>query len=239
LPATYCLRGIAGWKPALLYVVFSRRLCYHPRMNFSNETQPDAPPENTPRDGRLKRAQCLFTAFAKMGAFTFGGGYAMLPLIEREVVEKRKWATHAEVLDMYAISQTAPGVIALNFAVFLGFRVGGILGAIAAVVGVALPSVVFITLVAIFFEHFKGNPWVQSAFAGVRAAVLVLCIGSLRKLAKPVKATVFNFAVGFAALAASLIFGKQIGMVWLILTAVAVGLFADILTRSKKEKTNA
>ena len=195
--------------------------------------------EAPPKDGQLTRAGCLFTAFAKMGAFTFGGGYAMLPLIEREVVEKRKWATHAEVLDMYAISQTAPGVIALNFAVFLGFRVGGILGAVAAVVGVALPSVVFITLVAIFFENFRDNPWVQAAFAGVRVAVLVLCIGSVRKLAKPVKGTVFNFGVGLAALVASLAFGKQIGMVWLILTAVAIGLFADILARPKKEKTNA
>jgi len=195
--------------------------------------------ETPPKDGLLTRAGCLFAAFAKMGAFTFGGGYAMLPLIEREVVEKRKWATHAEVLDMYAISQTAPGVIALNFAVFLGFRVGGILGAVAAVVGVALPSVVFITLVAVFFEHFRDNGWVQSAFAGVRAAVLVLCIGSIRKLAKPVKPTVFNFAVGFAALAASLVFGKQVGMVWFILTAVAVGLFADILTRPTQGKNNA
>ena len=212
----------------------SRGLCYHPRMNFSNESQPEPP-----RDGRLARARCLFTAFFKIGAFTFGGGYAMLPLIESEVVEKKNWATHPEVLDMYAISQSAPGVIALNFAVFLGFRVGGVLGAVAAVLGVALPSVVLITLAAVFFEHVKDNPWVGHAFAGVRAGVLVLLIGAIRKLAKPVKPTVFNFAMGITAFAASILLDKRVGMIWFILTAVAVGLFADILARMQKGKKHA
>ena len=195
----------------------------------SNDKQPD---------GRLERAYRLFTAFLKIGAFTFGGGYAMLPLIEREVVAKRNWATHPEVLDMYAIGQAAPGVIALNFATFLGFRVGGLLGAAASVVGVALPSVVLISIVAVFFGQVNmENAWVASAFTGIRAGVLVLLIGALRKLAKPLRATVFNFAVGCAAFAATVFL--KLGVHWLILAAVAAGLFADILGRPAKEQNHA
>ena len=190
-----------------------------------------------PPDGRLKRARCLFLTFLKIGAFTFGGGYAMLPLIEREVVANRRWATHEEVLDMFAIGQAAPGVIALNVATFLGFRVGGFLGAAAAVVGVALPSVLIISAIAIWFDQITRFTWMQHAFAGVRAGVLVLIIGAIRKLSKPLKATTFNFVVGVAAFAATAFF--KVGAAWLILTAVAIGLFADLLARPSKEAKNA
>ena len=123
---------------------------------------------------KLSQLGKLFCTFAVVGVTTFGGGYAMLPALQREVVEKRRWATDEEVMDWYAIGQCTPGVIAVNTATFVGQKQAGILGGIFATLGVVFPSLVIITIIAAFIQNFAHLPAVQSAFAGIRVCVLIL-----------------------------------------------------------------
>ena len=123
---------------------------------------------------KLKQLFGLFGAFAVVGVTTFGGGYAMLPALQREVVEKRRWATEEEVMDWYAIGQCTPGVIAVNTATFVGQKQAGIWGGIFATLGVVFPSLVIIMIIAAFIQNFAHLPAVQNAFAGIRVCVCVL-----------------------------------------------------------------
>lgn len=124
----------------------------------------------------------LFTVFARIGGFTFGGGYAMLPIIQEEVVEKRSWATEEEVIDYYAIGQSTPGIIAVNTATFIGYKQRGIIGGIVATLGMVFPSVVIITIIANFFRHFQDYKMVQHAFGGIRVAVVALILNAISKM---------------------------------------------------------
>ena len=126
----------------------------------------------------------LFWTFAKMGVMTFGGGYAMLPILQREVVENKHWATEEEIIDYYAIGQCTPGVIAVNTATFVGQKQKGVLGGIVATLGVVFPSLVIITIIAAFIRNFADLPAVQNAFAGIRACVCVLILNAVVKLWK-------------------------------------------------------
>ena len=132
----------------------------------------------------LKELLQLFLVFARIGGFTFGGGYAMLPIIQREVVEKRKWATDEEVLDYYAIGQSTPGIIAVNTATFIGYKQKGIIGGIAATLGMVFPSLVIITTIAAFFQHFQDYVIVKHAFNGIRVAVVALILDAIIKMWK-------------------------------------------------------
>ncbi len=133
---------------------------------------------------KLKQLGGLFITFAVVGVTTFGGGYAMLPALQREVVEKRRWATDEEVMDWYAIGQCTPGVIAVNTATFVGQKLAGVLGGIFATLGVVFPSLVIITIIAAFIQNFAHLPAVQSAFAGIRVCVCVLILNAVVKLWK-------------------------------------------------------
>jgi len=124
----------------------------------------------------------LFATFCRIGAFTFGGGYAMLPLIQKEIVEKNQWATDEEVLDYYAIGQCTPGIIAVNTATFIGFKRKGIPGAIAATCGIVFPSIVIITIIAAYLKHFEDYAIVQHAFGGIRVAVAALILNTVIKM---------------------------------------------------------
>lgn len=126
----------------------------------------------------------LFWVFFKIGPVTFGGGYAMIPLIEREVVKKRKWVEIEEVSDMFALSGTAPGAIAVNAATFIGHKIAGVRGAIAAMIGVLLPTFLIVMLLNIIFVSFEGNPHVKAAFLGIRAAVVALIAYAAIKIAR-------------------------------------------------------
>lgn len=132
----------------------------------------------------MKELLQLYGIFFKMGSFTFGGGYAMLPIIQKEIVEKRGWATDEEVLDYYAIGQSTPGIIAVNTATFIGYNQKGILGGIFATLGIVSPSIVIITIIAIFFENFQDYVLVQHALAGVRVVVAALIINTVIKMYK-------------------------------------------------------
>lgn len=126
----------------------------------------------------------LFLTFAKVGVCTFGGGYAMLPILQREVVEKKGWATDEELTDYFAIGQCTPGIIAVNTATFIGHKLKGALGGILTTLGVVFPSIVIITVIAAFLQNFADNPYVIHAFNGVRACVCVLILNAVLKLRK-------------------------------------------------------
>lgn len=126
----------------------------------------------------------LFITFARIGGLTFGGGYAMLPMLEREVVDNRHWATSDELMDYYAIGQCTPGVIAVNTATFVGRSVKGIPGGIIATLGVAFPSLVIITIIAALISNFADIPAVARAFSGIRIGVCVLVFNAVIKLGK-------------------------------------------------------
>ena len=126
----------------------------------------------------------LFLAFARVGVMTFGGGYAMIPILEREIVDRHGWATEEELMDYYAVGQCTPGVIAVNTATFIGYKVAGTAGGIAATLGVIFPSVVIITIIAGILTNFAEVPAVKSAFAGIRVCVCVLIFNAVLKLWK-------------------------------------------------------
>jgi chromate transporter len=130
----------------------------------------------------MKKLWQLFWSFAKIGVCTFGGGYAMLPFIQAEIVEKKKWATDAEIMDYYAIGQCTPGVIAVNVGTFVGHKTAGFWGGVFATLGVVFPSVVIILLIAAFISNFADLEIVAHAFAGIRACVCVFIFNAVRKL---------------------------------------------------------
>jgi chromate transporter len=133
-------------------------------------------------DERMKEFWELFIVFFRMGAFTFGGGYAMLPILQKEIVEKRKWATDDEIIDSYAIGQCTPGIIAVNTATFIGYKRKGLLGGIWATLGIVTPSVIIITIIATFFQHFQDYEVVQHAFGGIRIVVVALIVQAVIKM---------------------------------------------------------
>ena len=126
----------------------------------------------------------LFAAFARVGVLTFGGGYAMIPMLEREIVDRHGWATSEELMDYYAVGQCTPGVIAANTGTFIGYKVAGKLGGVVATLGVIFPSFVIITVIAGIIQNFADFPAVNSAFAGIRVCVCVLIFNSVLKLWK-------------------------------------------------------
>ena len=126
----------------------------------------------------------LFLSFAKIGVMTFGGGYAMIPILEREIVDKQRWATNEELMDYYAVGQCTPGVIAVNTATFIGYKVAGTPGGIVATLGVVFPSMVIISLIAGILTNFAEIQAVKSAFAAIRACVCVLIFNAVIKLWK-------------------------------------------------------
>jgi chromate transporter len=128
----------------------------------------------------------MFLSFFKIGAFTIGGGYAMLPLIEREFVEVRRWVTPEEIVDIFAVTQSLPGVIAINASLFVGYRAGKMAGALVAAAGIILPSFLTILAIAVFLVNAQDNMWLQKAFAGVRAGVTAMILLSGIKLGKAI-----------------------------------------------------
>ena len=116
----------------------------------------------------------LFYTFFRIGLFTLGGGYAMIPLIEAEVVDKRKWIDKTLFMDLIAVAQSCPGVFAINLSIFIGYRLRGVKGAALATLGTALPSLLIILAIAMFFQNFQNVPWVAATFAGIRPAVVAL-----------------------------------------------------------------
>jgi len=142
----------------------------------------------------------IFLTFFKIGSFTIGGGYAMLPIIQQEVVDKKKWMNEEEFLDSIAVTNSLPGPLAINCATFVGHKRAGLPGAVSAALGAVMPSFLIILIIAMFFGSIKENPIVQDIFAGIRPAVVALIAFALVKLVKSVGINFVNVSIGVAAL---------------------------------------
>ena len=164
----------------------------------------------------------IFVSFLKIGMFTFGGGYAMLPLIERELITKRKWIEQKEFLDLLTLAQSVPGPIAVNTAVFVGYKVRGLRGAAAALLGTVTPSFVIILAIAIFFAGIRQNPVVDAAFKGMRPAVVALIIGPVLTLSRGMHWTML-VVIAASALA---IWWLDWSPIWILAAAAALGIEA-------------
>ena len=178
----------------------------------------------------MKELLELFLVFAKIGVMTFGGGYAMLPILQRELVESRGWVEDEELMDYFAIGQCTPGIIAVNTATFIGQKRRGNLGGVAATLGVVFPSLIIISLLAGLIANFSHIAWVQSAFAGIQVCVCVLIINGTVKLTK--KAVIDKKT---AAIFAAVLLGSSfldVSPVVFVLVSAVLG----ILLKSKEGK---
>ena len=162
----------------------------------------------------------LFVTFAKVGVMTFGGGYAMLPILQREAVDNKGWATEEELMDYFAIGQCTPGVIAVNTATFVGQKQKGVLGGIVATLGVVFPSLVIISLLAGVIEAFSHLAWVQHAFGGIRVCVCVLILNAVVKLYKKAVLDKPTFGI-FLVVTLGSYFTPLSPVVFVVLAAVA------------------
>lgn len=172
----------------------------------------------------------IFLTFFKIGSFTIGGGYAMLPIIQREVVDNKKWLGEEEFLDSIAVTNSLPGPLAINCATFVGYRAAGYAGVAAATLGAVLPSFLIILVIAIFFTSIRENPIIDHVFAGIRPAVVALIAYALFKLVKSMGVNPFNISVSIAVLLLILLLNFHP-----IVTIVACGALGFFLFR-KEEK---
>ena len=187
----------------------------------------------------MKKYLQLFWAFFKIGLFTFGGGYAMISMIFAEIVEKRKYISESEFSDVVAIAESTPGPIAINSATYIGYRRGGVLGAIVASVAVALPSLIIIYAISLFLDKFMEIELVGKAFKGVQCAVAVLIVSAAVKLLKSVKKSVLSYIlIAFAALAMLSIdfFSLGVSSIFIILIGAAAGVGTFFACGKNKER---
>jgi chromate transporter len=174
----------------------------------------------------------LFWVFFRVGLFTIGGGYAMLPMLRKEVVEKYRWATDEEMLDYFAIGQSTPGIIAINTSTFIGYKKAGIIGAIFSTLGMVMPSWIIIISIAKFFEAFQDNPYIESAFAGIRVVVVVLILNAVIKMGK--KSLLSWLQIGIFLVSFAVIVFTSISPIFVVIGSAILGV---LLTLMKREVT--
>ena len=177
----------------------------------------------------------LFLTFAKIGMFTFGGGYAMISLIENTCVEKKKWITHDEMMTVTVLAESTPGPIAINCATYVGYKKGKLSGAIAATLGMVLPSFIIIFLISKFLNHFLEITWVANAFKGIKIAVGILIVDAAIKMFKKMKKASMQIAMlGFAVVSMVLInvFALNISSMVLMLVAALTGIIVFVVKNS-------
>ena len=190
---------------------------------------------------KLKSCLVLFKVFFKIGLFTFGGGYAMLPIIQKEIIENHKWISEEDMLDIVAIAESTPGPISVNTATFVGYKTAGVLGALFATVGLAIPSLVIIFIISFFYQKFINNEWVAKAFKGIMGAVTVLILNAGIKLSKPLRKDksnkVFNIVMVLLAVILSLVL-VEVSSIYLILGGAVIGIiyFVLVLPSLKKKE---
>lgn len=183
----------------------------------------------------MKELVDLFISFAKIGAFTFGGGYAMLPMLQKELVEKRKWTNDDELMDYFAIGQCTPGVIAVNTATFIGYKRKGIPGGIIATLGVIFPSIIIITVIAAVLSNFAEYSAVQHAFGGIRVCVCVLILNAVIKLSKKSLSGYLSIII-FSVVLILALWGF-IATAYLVLLAAVFGIALYFINRNKKKES--
>ena len=180
----------------------------------------------------MKELWELFSSFARIGGFTFGGGYAMLPILQRDIVEHNKWATDEEVMDYYAMAQCLPGIIMVNTSVFIGRHRKGTLGGVVAGFASALPSLVIITVIATFLTAFADYPIVQNAFAGIRACVVVLIANAVIKLWKSAMVDWKSIVIVFLPVFALSAF-TGVSPILLVVAAALAGIIITVVSDKK------
>lgn len=176
----------------------------------------------------------LFTTFFKIGAFTLGGGYAMIPIIEAEIVDRRRWISKEEFLDLIAVAQSCPGVFAINISVFIGYKLRQVHGAVWSALGTALPSFLIILMIAMFFHRFMDVPWVAAMFRGIRPAVVALIAVPTFNLAKSAHLTFSNCWIPIVS--ALLIWLLGVNPIFIIITAAIGGLLYGVLAESEVDE---
>ena len=179
----------------------------------------------------MKELLDLFFSFFRIGGLTFGGGYAMLPMIQKEIVETKKWATEEEIMNYYAVGQCTPGVIAVNVATFVGYKRRKLPGAIIATLGVIVPSLIIITVIAAFISNFTDNEYVQHALGGINVVVSVLVLNAVIKLWKKGVKNLFGFII-FALSFAVAVF-TNFSPIYTVMAAIICGMLYGKV--SKKE----
>lgn len=178
----------------------------------------------------------LFFSFFKVGAFTIGGGYAMLPVIQREVIETRHWLSTEEFIELIAIAEMTPGPVAVNTATFVGYRTAGIPGSVMATLGVVLPSFSLILAIAVFFPRFASHPVAQRLFYGIRPAVVALIGHALYKLGRKILVNKFGYVVAFTVFLAQLLLG--VPPIPTLLLAAGAGLLYHQANHGDAQKHN-
>ncbi|MFA6644807.1 MAG: chromate transporter [Bacilli bacterium] len=182
----------------------------------------------------------LFLTFLKIGATTFGGGYAMIPIIRNDVVDHQKWLSEEELLEILAIAESTPGPIAVNVATYTGYKIKGFWGSVLATLGVVLPSFIIIFGISILYNYVKDNPYIAAAFMGIKAAVALLILTAGLRMLKKMKKTWYSIPV-FIIITSALIvfdlFALNFSSVFLILGGAALGFFLFYLLPIIKKKT--
>ena len=189
---------------------------------------------------KLKNLFLLFLTMFKIGAFTFGGGYAMIALLENEFVSKKKWLPHEEFVDLIAIAESTPGPIAINSATYIGYKAGGVLGSAFATLGVVLPSFIIIFAISLFFNAFLAIAAVAAAFRGIQVAVVFMILSAGIKLLKKMKKTPFNLTVLILTCVSLILidlFAINFSAVFFILIGAVLGLFVYLIGSIKARGT--
>ena len=180
---------------------------------------------------KLKRCLSLFLTFLKIGGFTFGGGYAMIPLIQKEVVDNKKWVTDDDILEIIAIAESTPGPIAINSATFIGYKTCGFFGSFFATLGVVLPSFVIIMVIAFLLSGFAEITAVKYAFFGIRAGVLALLLKSFWGMFKKCPKNLVAYLVAAAAFVASIL---SLNTLIIIISAAVIGLVSSFIALKRE-----
>lgn len=182
----------------------------------------------------MKKTLELFLTFLKIGGFTFGGGYAMIPLIEHEVCENKKWLESKDILEIIAVSESTPGPFAINSATFIGYRTAGLRGAAAATFGVVLPSFVIIALLSTILQKFQEVRAVKYAFIGIRACVPALILKAVWSMYKAAPKGIFEYFIMAAALILAAVF--RFNAIYIIIGSALFGLAHSLIVRKEIEK---
>ncbi len=183
----------------------------------------------------------LFLTFSKIGLFTFGGGYAMIPLIENVCVTKKEWITHEEMMEITVVAESTPGPIAINCATYVGSKKKGFWGAVAATLGVTLPSFLIILMISFFIDRFLEIKWVASAFKGIKIAVGILILDAAVKMIVKMKKKALSIIILSAAFIAMMLinaFALRVSTIVLMLASALAGLFVYLIKRHKNKEAS-
>lgn len=190
--------------------------------------------ERKTRKASPKELLSLFLTTFKIGAVTFGGGYVIIPMLQREFIEKHNYIEEKDILDIVAVSQALPGVLSINACIMVGYRAGGVIGAICTTLGVVLPSIITLSIVTGFYLEFAANPYIAAALKGIRAGVVALMVSAVINLGRPVLKNWMTWTIFLAAFV--LVFQFSVHAILIVVGSGVLGLFLKMVVLRKKEE---